>query len=92
MGYIASADFDDGAQEIIMKLSSETNDSKIEIHLDQLDGELVGTIDVPNTGGSNNWVDVRTAVSTIKGIRDIYFVFKGNADQPLLELASWSFK
>ena len=89
---IASADFDDGAQEIIMKLSSETNDSKIEIHLDQLDGELVGTIDVPNTGGSNNWVDVSTAVSTIKGIRDIYFVFKGNADQPLLELASWSFK
>lgn len=89
---ISSAEFNEGTTEFVAKLASETIGSSIEVRLDKLDGELIGTLDVPNTGGLANWEAVSTPVQSITGVHDIYFIFKGNTDQPLFELASWSFK
>ncbi|GAA4070488.1 glycoside hydrolase family 43 protein [Amphibacillus indicireducens] len=89
---IASADFSDGASEVIVKVASDANDGSIEVRIDSLDGDIISTIDVPNTGGLDNWDHVSASVSEIEGVHDIYFVFRGVNDQTLFQLASWSFK
>ena len=50
---------------------------KIEIRLDQPDGELIGTCDVPRTGGWQKWKTVSCPVEGANGVRALYLVFKG---------------
>jgi len=49
----------------------------IEIHLDQPDGELIGTCEVPRTGGWQLWSTVTCPVKNARGMRAVYLVFKG---------------
>ena len=49
----------------------------IEIHLDQPDGELIGTCDVPRTGGWQKWCTLTCPVQGARGVRKLYLVFKG---------------
>lgn len=57
------------------------NDGKIEIRLDKVDGELVDTISIPNTGSS--WKDYQLIsvelknTDLLKGVHDVYFVLHG---------------
>lgn len=87
---VSSADFKDGATEIEVQLASQTDAASIDIRLNDLDGETVGQIDIPNTTGK--WQKLTFPVQVEKGVHDIYFVFKGNANNDLFEFASWSFK
>lgn len=54
---------------------------RIEIHLDQPDGELIGTCRVPTTGGWQKWSTVSCPVKDAKGVRAVYLVFKGTGDK-----------
>ena len=54
---------------------------KIEIHLDQPNGELIGTCNVPRTGGWQKWDTVSCSVEEAKGVRALYLVFKGAGDK-----------
>lgn len=49
----------------------------IEIHLDQPDGELIGTCEVPRTGGWQLWSTVTCPVKNARRVRAVYLVFKG---------------
>lgn len=49
----------------------------IEIRLDEPDGELIGSCEVPRTGGWQLWAEVSCPVKGAKGIRAVYLVFKG---------------
>lgn len=64
--------------------------SRIEIRLDAPDGELAGTIDVPNTGETLGyelnplsprrrqlWTFAKTAIKKITGVHDLYLVLHG---------------
>jgi len=53
----------------------------IEIRLDQPDGELIGTCDVPHTGGWKKWKTVSCPVAPAKGVRALYLIFKGTGDK-----------
>ena len=53
----------------------------IEIHLDQPDGERIGTCQVPFTGGWQKWTTVSASVKGAKGVRAVYLVFKGTGDK-----------
>jgi arabinoxylan arabinofuranohydrolase len=53
----------------------------IEIHLDQPDGELIGTCHIPHTGGWQKWSTSSCPIQNAKGIRAVYLVFKGNGDK-----------
>ncbi|QGH33486.1 family 43 glycosylhydrolase [Gracilibacillus salitolerans] len=86
---VSSADFEHAAKECVVHLASETEGASIEVRLDSIDGEIVGQIDVPNTGGK--WIELSFPVEVDKGIHGVYFVFKGDSNQSLFELASWSF-
>ncbi|MGY0034692.1 carbohydrate-binding protein [Pedobacter sp. NJ-S-72] len=48
------------------------------MHMDSLEGELLGSCEVKNTGGFQSWTTVSTTVKKTKGVHDIYFVFKGS--------------
>lgn len=53
----------------------------IEIHLDQPDGELIGTCQAPRTGGWHKWETVSCPVAAVTGVRALYLVFKGMGDK-----------
>src|SRR5690606_9487414 len=88
---VSSVDFEHGAMECVVHLASKTNVASIELRLDAIDGECVGQVAVPNTGGLDKWKKLSFPVQVEKGVYDLYFIFKGNSNQPLFEFASWSF-
>lgn len=49
----------------------------IEIHLDQPDGELIGTCEISRTGGWQKGSTFTCPVRQAKGLRAVYLVFKG---------------
>lgn len=92
---VKEADFGQtGATKFIARVGSTHNNTKMEIRLGSTNGQLLGTIDIPRTGGSDRWRLVTIDIPTTKGVHDICFVFKG---QPRItgELAYfdyWTFK
>jgi len=62
-----------------------------EIHADSLKGKLLGTCRISSTGGWNKWRTQSCQIEPVKGVHDIYFVFKGPAGQ-LFNIDWWRFK
>lgn len=74
---VRSVDFKKGAKSFQANVASSSEGS-IEIHLDSPEGQLLGTSGVANTGSLQNWSTVSSQIKKIKGIHDLYFVFKGS--------------
>jgi len=85
---------DQGAVSFKASVSSVTGGGVIELHLDSPDGPAIGALDVPNTGGFDNWQLVGTSVANANGIRDLFFVFKGKgaAKNDLFKFDYWQFE
>lgn len=62
---------------------------KIEIHSDKIDGPLMGIITVNASGEGDNWKTISAPVKKIRGIHDVFFVFKGGKD--LFNFDWWQF-
>lgn len=62
----------------------------IEIRLDSPEGELLGSLEVKNTG-AGNWTSLSTSVNKTKGLHDLYFVFKGDSQSDLFNFNWWKF-
>jgi arabinoxylan arabinofuranohydrolase len=71
--------------------SSRYNGGAIEIRADGLDGKLLGTLHTHYTGEWENWQEFSTKINNIKGIHDVYFVFKGEAPHMLFNFDFWQF-
>ena len=56
----------------------------IEIHLDQPDGELIGTCEVPHTGGWQKWSTFTCPIQGREGVRAVYLVFKGRGNRSVM--------
>jgi beta-xylosidase len=81
-----------GASQFTARVGTTHNgDVSMEIRLDAVDGELIATIEVPLTGGSDRWELVTTEVEKVTGIHDVYFVFKGKASSEILYFDYWMF-
>lgn len=74
---VRNVDFAEGAGVITASVACAENGGEIELRLDSKDGELVGTIPVSYTGGSDVWQEKAAAVNGAKGTHDLYLVFKG---------------
>ncbi|RCX14850.1 dockerin type I repeat protein, partial [Anaerobacterium chartisolvens] len=72
-------DFGSGATSFQARVSSATSGGNIEIRLDSINGTLVGTCAVPETGGWQNWVDVKCNVSGASGEHDLYLKYTGGS-------------
>jgi len=80
-----------GASRFSASVSSRYHGGTIEIRLDNIDGQLVGTLHAPYTGEWDNWSLVETAVKNTKDIHDVYFVFKGKEPHSLFNFDYWMF-
>lgn len=87
---VKALDFSTGANSLTLRVASATNGGTVEVHLDSLDGPLVGSCPVENTGGWQNWVTKSCAVKDVKGVHDVYFKFTGG-DGFLFNLKWWKF-
>lgn len=79
--YIAfnNVDFGSGAGSIDVRVASNNNGGAIEVRLDSLTGPLVGTVNVPSTGGWQSWVTQSGTISGASGVHTLYLKFTGGA-------------
>ena len=75
----SDVDFSKGIQSIEARVSNNSEQTKIDIHLEHPQGEKIGEIVVSNTGDKQNWHTVTGAVQLKESIEHtkVYFVFKG---------------
>jgi arabinoxylan arabinofuranohydrolase len=69
-----------GASAFEARVASATDGGKIEIRLDSEMGELIGTCDVPGTGGWQEWQTVSCDLEDVNGFHNVYFRFSGSED------------
>ncbi len=54
------------------------NGSRLQFRLDSLTGPLIATVEIPDTGGFQNWETASAPVARVSGIHDLYVVFEGD--------------
>ena len=80
-----------GASKFSAYTSSRNFGGTIELRLGSLEGEVIGTLRVPYTGEWDNWI-LRTAdVQNVKGIHDLYLIFRGREPSELFNFDYWIF-
>jgi len=90
---VKDVDFRDKGPSKFFARVGTTHNGKVtmEVRLGSIDGELLSTIRVPRTGGNDRWEVVSADVANVKGVHDVYFVFKGNAKPDLMFFDYWRF-
>ncbi|HEX9062002.1 MAG TPA: carbohydrate-binding protein, partial [Clostridia bacterium] len=81
---------DAGAKSFKANVAS-TVGGKIEIRLDSDTGKLVGTLDVPSTGGAQTWKTIETNISGATGVHKLYLMFTGTGTGNLFNFDYWQF-
>jgi len=87
---VREVDFKKGAKSFEVSAASVSG-GKIEIRLGNIDGQLLGVCNINSTGGAEIWQTFTTQVKKVKGVHDLYFVFKGGKGE-LFNLDYWKFK
>ena len=82
IGYLANddwarydrVDFGEGADEVTARLASAVDsEGQLEVRLDAVDGPLVASVPMKNTGGWQSWESVDVPLTeTVTGVHDLY--------------------
>ena len=86
---IRGLDFGAGAKGYQANVATISG-GNIEIRIDSLAGKVLGTCAVNGTGSGSNWDAIQCKVKRVKGVHDVYFVFKGGKDK-LFNFDWWRF-
>lgn len=81
----------EGATAFVAKVKGLANDATIEIVLDSVSGESIGTCAVPNPQGEARWADIECAVKRTTGVRDVFLKFSGSSPDDLMHLDTIKF-
>ena len=75
-------------RSITARASSGNVGGKIEFHTDSPTGDLLGSVEVPNTGGWENWIEPKTALApnAPHARSDVYVVFVNPGKGGLMNL------
>jgi len=87
---VKGAAFGGGARSFQARVASASSGGRIELHLDSVGGTLVGTCNVPGTGGWQTWTTVSCSVNGATGTHDVYFKFAGGSGY-LFNVNWWQF-
>ncbi|PJI10451.1 MULTISPECIES: carbohydrate-binding protein [Clostridium] len=87
---VSKADFGNGADSFKANIAS-TVGGKIEIHLDSVDGQVIGTLNVNPTGGEQQWKEMQCNVKKVSGVHNIFFKFTGSSNKKLFNIDYWQF-
>ena len=75
------------------RVASGLRGGKIELRIDSLGGQLLGTLEVPATGGWEKWQTLTTDLTAIvRGHHDLYFVFTGRKGPKLFNFDWWEMR
>jgi len=85
---VQGVDFSKGVTSVDVSVASLSG-GKIEIRTDKIDGPIMATINVTTSGEGDSWKTITTPVKNIKGVHDLFFVFKGDKD--LFNFDWWKF-
>ena len=90
---VRDVDFrESGASKFTARVGTTHNGNvSMEIRLDSLEGELIGTVKVPMTGGNDRWALVTADIKKVSGVHDLYFIYKGNAAEKIMYFDYWMF-
>ena len=88
---VGNADFGSGGARTFKANVASALGGKIEVRLDSANGKLVGTLNVPSTGGTQSWREIETAVSGASGVHNVFFVFTGTGTGNLFNVDYWQF-
>jgi arabinoxylan arabinofuranohydrolase len=86
---VQGVDFSNGATSVDVSVAPLYG-GKIEIHADKFDGPILGTVNINSSGEGDIWKTVTTPVNNIKGVHDLFFVFRGDKD--LFNFDWWLFR
>jgi Predicted bile acid beta-glucosidase len=75
-----------GATEFCAKVASPLSGTAIEIVLDDVAGELIGTCPVNKTGDFQTWSTMSCPISKTKGVHDVILRFTGATSGDLINL------
>ncbi|MCX2836634.1 glycoside hydrolase family 43 protein [Salinimicrobium sp. MT39] len=91
---VKKVDFrEQGASQFTARVGTTHNGNvSMEVRIGAVDGPLIGSLEVPLTGGSDRWELVTVDVEEVTGIHDIYFVFRGKAQSEILFFDYWKFE
>jgi hypothetical protein len=89
---VAGVDFGKaGAKTFMASVANGTQRSVIELRLDRIDGPMIGTMQVGETGAPGHWQEKAADISGASGVRDLYMVFKGSGERFLFDFDYWRF-
>ncbi len=75
------------------RVASGLRGGQIEIRIDSIKGQLLGRLEVPATGGWEQWQTITTDLTAIaSGHHDMYFVFKGRKGPKLFNFDWWEMR
>ncbi|MDA3927655.1 MAG: glycoside hydrolase family 43 protein [Prolixibacteraceae bacterium] len=74
---VRSVDFGKGSRKFEANVASALSGGSIEIRIDDKNGNLLGTLELTNTGGDQIWKTLACKIEKIKGVHDVYLIFKG---------------
>ena len=75
-----------GKKGIVIRVASAAQGGSIEVRLDSLNGPLAATLNVPPTGGWQNWVNVTALLHRLTGRHKVFFRFSGGGKGVLLNV------
>jgi arabinoxylan arabinofuranohydrolase len=88
---VRSVDFGKGAKKFEAGISSASSGGRIEIRIDGKEGILLGNLEVKSTESLQKWETQSCNLDKVKGIHDVYLVFKGGKGD-LFNFDWWKFK
>ena len=74
---VRGVDFGKGARKFEASLAAVKDGSKIEVHIDSLNGPVITTCQVKPTGDILKWGISTSKLTKVKKVHDVYLVFKG---------------
>jgi len=86
-GWIAfrDAEFGSGVQSVVIRSASAAGGT-LDVRLGSAEGQLVGTASV-ESGGAQQWTDVRVELSGVSGRQDVYVILNGRLAASKLQFA-----
>lgn len=87
---IKGVDFGKGAKTFTASVASIAKGNKIELRLGSPTGQLIGTLQVPNTNGAQRWQQASCAIKGAIGKQDLFLAVTG-AEKPEINIDHWKF-
>jgi beta-xylosidase len=89
---VREVDFGDQApKSFTVSAASSLQGGKIEVRLDSLGAKPIAVVDVPHTGGWEQWKTLKANVNQATGKHDVFFCFAGNKGAKLMNFDWWKF-